>query len=139
MLAKRIVGLVAENSPDYIARTFSLWESGAVVVPLRSDDDTFRIRVADISEIAHPAAGSGWVSLALTQHESDERAQILFTSGTEGEPKGVILTHRNLADTVKRLNAVMNVTNEIREYVGIPVYHSFGFARCRAICAATSL
>ncbi len=132
----RTVGLVAENSPDYIARTFSLWESGAVVVPLRSADDTFRISVADISEIVHPAAGSGWVSLALTQHESDERAQILFTSGTEGEPKGVILTHRNLADTVKRLNAVMNVTNEIREYVGIPVYHSFGFARCRAICAA---
>ena len=136
MHAIRKVGLVAENSPDYIVRTFGLWESGAVVVPLRSADDTFRSSIADVSEIVRPAAGSGWVSFPFVQSNSDEPAQILFTSGTEGEPKGVVLTHRNLADTVTRLNAVMNVTNEICEYVGVPVFHSFGFARCRAVCAA---
>jgi hypothetical protein len=31
---------------------------------------------------------------------------------------------------------MMAVTNEIREYVGVPVYHSFGFGRCRAVAAA---
>lgn len=135
MNASRRVGLVVENSPDYIARTFSLWDTGAVVVPLQSADDAFRIRVAAVSEIVQPTVGSGWVSFALSQLESDNQAQILFTSGTEGEPKGVVLTHRNLADTVNRLNTVMKVTSEIREYVGIPVSHSFGFARCRAVCA----
>jgi acyl-CoA synthetase (AMP-forming)/AMP-acid ligase II len=48
----------------------------------------------------------------------------------------VLLSHANLADVVERLNAVMGVTAEIREYVGVPVYHSFGFGRCRAVSVA---
>jgi acyl-CoA synthetase (AMP-forming)/AMP-acid ligase II len=133
---QNVVGLVAENSPDYVTRAFACWAAGSVVVPLRSHEDASRIRMAQVTQVLATQSGSGWLQTALPMVEADQPAQILFTSGTEGEPKGFVLTHRNLADTVQRLNAVMQVTAEIREYVGVPVYHSFGFGRCRAVCAA---
>ncbi|MBD1847835.1 acyl--CoA ligase [Cyanobacteria bacterium FACHB-63] len=68
--------------------------------------------------------------------ETDDVALISFTSGTEGSPKGVILSHNNLADVVKRLNSLMQIDDSISEYIGVPVYHSFGFGRCRAVAMA---
>jgi acyl-CoA synthetase (AMP-forming)/AMP-acid ligase II len=136
MNAHRMVGLVAENSPDFVARAFSCWAAGAAIVALRSEHDHERASRVGASEVIVPKPGHGWIEARLEQRQADELAQILFTSGTEGEPKGVALTHGNLADVVTRLNAVMQVSREIREYVGVPVYHSFGFGRCRAVSAA---
>jgi acyl-coenzyme A synthetase/AMP-(fatty) acid ligase len=132
----RIVGLVATNSPDFVRRIFSAWSAGAGVVLLRGVDDHERLRRAQGGEVVVPEPGHGWVSSRFEARVPESVAQISFTSGTEGEPKGVVLTHANLADVVTRLNTVMAVTSEIREYVGVPVYHSFGFGRCRAVCQA---
>jgi acyl-CoA synthetase (AMP-forming)/AMP-acid ligase II len=136
MNTPRMLGLVAENSPEFVARAFSCWAAGAGIVALRSADDSERARMAGASDIIVPQAGHGWVATRHEPRSDAEVAQILFTSGTEGEPKGVVLTHGNLADVVTRLNSVMQVTADIREYVGVPVYHSFGFGRCRAVSAA---
>jgi acyl-CoA synthetase (AMP-forming)/AMP-acid ligase II len=133
---RRIVGLVAASSPDFVARAFASWKAGAGIVTLRNKDDDERLRLAGASEVQVPEAGHGWLDATLEPRDDDTLAQVLFTSGTEGEPKGVMLSHRNLADVVTRLNGVMAVNAEIREYVGVPVYHSFGFGRCRAISQA---
>jgi long-subunit acyl-CoA synthetase (AMP-forming) len=69
-------------------------------------------------------------------HFSDQPAQIVFTSGTEGQPKAILLSYRNLADVVTRLNAAMRINDSIREYVGVPVKYSFGLGRARAVAAA---
>lgn len=136
MSDQRIVGLVAASSPAFVTQVFASWRAGAAVVALRAEDDHERLRLAGASEVVVPSAGHGWLEARHEPRDDDAVAQISFTSGTEGEPKGVVLTHRNLADVVTRLNSVMNVSREIREYVGVPVYHSFGFGRCRAVSAA---
>jgi acyl-CoA synthetase (AMP-forming)/AMP-acid ligase II len=136
MADRRIVGLVAQNSPDFVAQAFACWNAGAGIVTLRAADDAERLRLAGGSEVRVPNPGHGWLDVSLPRRDDDSLAQILFTSGTEGEPKGVVLSHENLADVVSRLNGVMAVTSEIREYVGVPVYHSFGFGRCRAVSQA---
>ena len=58
--------------------------------------------------------------------EADDPAAILFTSGSEGLPKGVVLSHRNmLANAMQSLTRVA-VNGEDKVFNVLPVFHSFG-------------
>jgi acyl-CoA synthetase (AMP-forming)/AMP-acid ligase II len=135
-MSSAAVGIVAVNSPAFVVTILEHLERNAPVVPLRRRDDPQRIATVGVREVVVPNPGFGWLDVRHHPRDDDAVAQVLFTSGTEGDPKGVVLTHRALADVVARLNGVMGVDASIREYVGIPVYHSFGFGRCRAVAAA---
>lgn len=136
MSALDTVGVVVANSPDFVRVAMELLRGGRVLVPLRGHDDAQRLEVAAPRELLEAKPGSGWFSGAGLDDSSERVAQLMFTSGTEGEPKCITLRHRALFDVVERLNGVMGVDSSIREYVGVPVYYSFGFGRCRAILAA---
>ncbi|RYM00237.1 bifunctional acyl-ACP--phospholipid O-acyltransferase/long-chain-fatty-acid--ACP ligase [Sporolactobacillus sp. THM7-7] len=51
---------------------------------------------------------------------------ILFTSGTESKPKGVILTHRNIYANIKQIFAHIEVKETDRIFNPLPLFHSFG-------------
>jgi acyl-[acyl-carrier-protein]-phospholipid O-acyltransferase/long-chain-fatty-acid--[acyl-carrier-protein] ligase len=55
-----------------------------------------------------------------------ETALVLFTSGSEGTPKGVELTHANVMANVRQLLAVLDVTDADRVFNCLPLFHSFG-------------
>lgn len=130
---EQLIGVVARNSSDYIDLVFQALEAGKTVVPLRGADDDQRIKATGLRELRQPNSGSGWFRPRFSPQRNDAIAQISFTSGTEGAPKGVILSHRALNDTVNRLLMVSAVNSSVKEYIGVPVYHSFGYARCRLI------
>lgn len=133
----KVVGIVATNTPAYVEVVFSNMQAQHIVVPLRHSDDQYRIQAAEIGEIITPHSSTEqWVQCPFSPLDSDDTALIAFTSGTEGNPKGVKITHNNLAEVVQRLNRVMQVDNSIKEYIGVPVYHSFGLGRCRAVATA---
>ena len=56
----------------------------------------------------------------------DDAAVILFTSGSEGLPKGVVLTHRNLLSNCKQLSARIDFNSSDLVLNALPVFHSFG-------------
>ena len=78
----------------------------------------------------------GWFVESHPLNRDDRPAQVTYTSGTEGQPKGVVLTYSNLADAAERIIVEMELTSDVREYVGVPVTYSFGLGRIRAVSAA---
>lgn len=63
-----------------------------------------------------------WPRLA----DRDDLAVVLYTSGTSGRPKGVMLTHENLSSNVRQMRRHVHFTRE-EIFLGVlPQFHSFG-------------
>jgi len=58
---------------------------------------------------------------------ADSTAVIVFTSGSEGIPKGVELTHGNILANIRQMLAVTDMTDCDRVFNCLPLFHSFGF------------
>ena len=63
-------------------------------------------------------------------------ADILFTSGTTGSPKGVVLTHENVLSAAININAFIGNGSEDIEVLPLPLSHSFGLGRLRCCLIA---
>ncbi|EFL5742746.1 medium-chain fatty-acid--CoA ligase [Escherichia coli] len=66
------------------------------------------------------------LTTAITTH-GDELAAVLFTSGTEGLPKGVMLTHNNILASERAYCARLNLTWQDVFMIPAPLGHATGF------------
>ncbi|HFZ6097943.1 medium-chain fatty-acid--CoA ligase [Escherichia coli] len=66
------------------------------------------------------------LTTAITTH-GDELAAVLFTSGTEGLPKGVMLTHNNILASERAYCARLNLTWQDVFMMPAPLGHATGF------------
>ena len=62
----------------------------------------------------------------LVPRKPDDWAVILFTSGSEGTPKGVVLSHRNMLANAAQAAARIDFGREDKVFNVLPVFHSFG-------------
>lgn len=130
-----ILSIPAQNTLGFLECVFTCLDKGRLFAITRDPQAVDGLGMVVETATLEPARGA-WGRFSYRPRASDEPAQIVFSSGTEGQPKAILLSHRNLADVVWRLNDVMGVTEEICEYIGVPVTYSFGLGRARAVAAA---
>ena len=64
--------------------------------------------------------------LALPRTGDRDEALVLFTSGSSGEPKGVVLSHRNVLGNVSQFSTMLDLGKDDTVLACLPFFHSFG-------------
>jgi acyl-[acyl-carrier-protein]-phospholipid O-acyltransferase/long-chain-fatty-acid--[acyl-carrier-protein] ligase len=64
--------------------------------------------------------------LQVPKRGGHNEAVLLFTSGSSGEPKGVVLSHRNIVGNVSQFRELLDAKKEDAILASLPFFHSFG-------------
>ncbi|MBQ2049323.1 MAG: AMP-binding protein [Spirochaetales bacterium] len=147
------VGLTGKNSPEWAMAYLAIAYAGATIVPVdyTLGDDviahllTFaeakvlfidnekidRVNI-DIPKISLDGDGENSLfgmqsakSHKIELSSSKDIAAILFTSGTTGTPKGVMLSHENLTSDVWQAQGLMNIYDDDVFYAILPIHHAY--------------
>ena len=139
--------LSAAGNIEFVYVYFGVHMAGGVCVPI--DPDTNQTRFNYIEKSTAPACVIGTlhnVNLETIQFadvisgnekaeysapDASQVADILFTTGTTGAPKGVSLSYANLSAAALNINAYIQNTKDDVELLALPVSHSFGLGRMR--------
>lgn len=138
--------LAANNELSFIYSYFATHLLGAIAIPLDPNTSETRYQLIkdqtecnfelwnrDFADIEESDLSANEVSQGLAMPDMDSIADILFTTGTTGQPKGVVLTHSNQYHAAKNINSfIQNTENDI-ELLIMPLSHSFGLGRLRCV------
>ncbi|UFH60278.1 acyl-[ACP]--phospholipid O-acyltransferase [Sulfurovum mangrovi] len=64
--------------------------------------------------------------LFIKKAKAEDTAAILFSSGSEGTPKGIELTHKNMMGNIKQITTLLNPNDDDVMLGTLPIFHSFG-------------
>jgi acyl-[acyl-carrier-protein]-phospholipid O-acyltransferase/long-chain-fatty-acid--[acyl-carrier-protein] ligase len=64
--------------------------------------------------------------LQIPRNGGHAEATLLFTSGTTGEPKGVVISHRNVVGNVSQFRQLLDATKDDAILASLPFFHTFG-------------
>lgn len=141
--------LFGNNSPQWVAAFFAVLARGAVVVPLNPRSTSEQLEL--IAAAAEPkvllranhaiwtgpaidslsiedasATASGPADLPGLNASPNDLAEIVYTSGTTGAPKGVMLTHGNLLSVLRALPEAIPLNSRDSVMSIVPLFHVYG-------------
>lgn len=139
--------LSAAGNIEFVYAYFGVHIAGGICVPIDPDTNQTRFEYIDKSTTPVCVMGSlhnvkketlpftdvvnGTSKASYVSPDQSQVADILFTTGTTGAPKGVALSYNNLSAAVRNINAFIGNTSSDVELLALPVSHSFGLGRLR--------
>lgn len=143
--------LSASKDINFVYAYFGAHMAGLVTVPI--DTETNATRLERIVRCACPKAiigklrnkgsyevmafdeivGQQAECSSVVFPSDNDIADLLFTTGTTGLPKGVALSYGNEAAAAYNINAFIGNTTSDRELLALPISHSFGLGRLRCV------
>jgi long-chain acyl-CoA synthetase len=163
------VGIMLENSPEFIFTFFAVTKCAAVAVPinifLKEEEVAFilndcqakflitsetfknsvqntKCKVNTIEEL-FTFSKTSFDTINLTKlitdspvdnhpvdFDQDELAVLIYTSGTTGNPKGAMLTHKNLLSNCDGAYEAFSIGKRDRFLLFLPMFHSYAFTTC---------
>ncbi len=146
--------IAADKQVEFVSLYFACHLMGVVTLPIAPDTnpkryELIKMKVNPVLVVGFKDNGSDVKVCELgefagikeeTNHDYeinlDDLADIMFTTGTTGEPKGVQLTKRNIAAASKNINSFIGNSKDDVEMIALPISHSFGIGRLR--CALSN-
>jgi len=140
------IAIYGPNSPEWIVTYLAIQWVGAIGVPLDNrlslrevhyliKDSNSKILFSSVEGVKEeidisfpieiPEKISGIETLERAELSLDDTAVILYTSGTTGAPKGVVLTHKNLMSNVEMIYQTMEFYHDEPFYALLPFHHVF--------------
>jgi acyl-[acyl-carrier-protein]-phospholipid O-acyltransferase/long-chain-fatty-acid--[acyl-carrier-protein] ligase len=76
---------------------------------------------------------------AVPRADPHAPAVVLFTSGSETRPKGVVLSHDNILSNIRQIGTVLDFTTRDKVLNALPLYHSYSFSAGLMLCLITGV
>ena len=141
----------ASKNIEFVYTYFGAHIAGLICVPI--DPETNETRLTRIVDVAQPKLIVGELRnkgehdvipfgkcksetpYKVSFPKKDDVADLLFTTGTTGLPKGVTLTFANQMAAAENINTFIGNTADDVEMLALPISHSFGLGRLRCVFA----
>ena len=130
------LGIVARKGLDFVYIYFGAQLIGVVNVVL--DPEANEKRIEYIKSLTKPrlivdslALQEGASPQPVSGLSENDTADIVFTTGTTGAAKGVLLSHFNIFSSADNINCFIGNEQQDVEVLGLPLCHSFGLGRLR--------
>lgn len=141
--------IAAAGNIEFVYAYLGVHIAGGICVPI--DPDTNQARFDYIYESTKPVAVLGVLHkvdgmpvsfdeitiggepVVFAPSQMNDVADVLFTTGTTGAPKGVALSYKNVAAAAENINTFIQNGQDDVELLALPVSHSFGLGRVKCV------
>ena len=104
------------------------WQEGGIIDLVEEMKSMPKVKALALISWIHLCPAKLLARILKIPNEGGElEAGLLFTSGSSGEPKGVVLTHRNILGNCAQIDATGLLPVSEKVIANLPIFHSFGF------------
>ncbi|MCS5420554.1 MULTISPECIES: AMP-dependent synthetase/ligase [Psychrilyobacter] len=149
------IGIITPKSVEQLKSLYAVWMAGGIVVPINENSREAELKfiledatpkvILTISSLEekikniYPEArivllekldelSKGSIYREECETNSEDTGALIYTSGSTGNPKGVMLTHKNLVSNGKSIVNIKKLTTDDCLYSILPYWHSFSLA-----------